>query len=137
MFVVSCGKFAHTFHVYVYLIWLKTLAGCSILQNFGYAIIRKCFNLETHVENWFLEFFNSSILAEILRIEIIQLPEIHSGRTLIGVGWSNATDSAFRKEDANEGGIISSGPFFNGECQRICVVLWWIRKLQKPVHRYL
>lgn len=65
------------------------------------------------------------------------LPEINAGHTLIKIGLIDFTDSTLRKENANEWWIISFGPIFYWEWQWICVLLGWIRKFQKTVHRYL
>lgn len=65
---------------------------------------------------------------------LINVPKIHSGHTLIGVGWPNATDAALGKEDANERWIVSAGPFLNRKGQRVGVVLWRIREFEKTVH---
>lgn len=65
------------------------------------------------------------------------LPEVNSRSTLVSVGWSDATDAAFGKEDSDERRIVSTWPLFDGESQRVGVVFGRVRELQEAVHRDL
>lgn len=56
---------------------------------------------------------------------------------MVEVGLTNATDTAFREENTNEGGIVTSGPILDRECQWIGVMFRWIREFQVSVNRNL
>lgn len=69
--------------------------------------------------------------------EINLLPEIYARYPLIEIGWVNLTDTTLWEEYTNEWWIVSSRPFFNRKCERICVMFWWIGELQIAMHGQL
>jgi hypothetical protein len=60
--------------------------------------------------------------------------EINPWPSLVDVFITDLANTRFAEEYANEGGVVSLGPFLYWKHQRVGVVLWWVTELEVTVH---